>query len=196
MKHTDYAQGHNVRYNYQIQEGGITIRLCIQEGHVVLYASLTVPNPNRALNDFVLDAVFDGNECKDVFVDPDVMVDSISDKERLGKRQTPPERNLFVSIEGISNSSTFTLNTTMGDTAQSKKNYQLLFAVRFSFTIFDNTYTHTHTDKVTCTQDVCGSNTNCTDDPIGYSCECLPGYVFEADLKDCEGTMLIMVVFK
>ena len=115
----DYTPGDSARYSYLIQEEGVTIRLCIQDGSVVLYASLTVPNPNRALNDFALDAILHGDICEDVFVDPN-MIPNVQEGRRKRQVSSSPERILFVSIEGIAESSTFTLETTMGNTANCK----------------------------------------------------------------------------
>lgn len=124
MMEQGFTPDDTARYSYSYQEEGVTIRLCVQNGRVVLYASLTVPNPNRALNDFALDAFLLGDICEDVFVDPSMMPDVQGTGGRR-RRQTSssPERILFVSIEGIAESSTFTLETTMGNTANCKSCY-------------------------------------------------------------------------
>ncbi len=113
----------NARYHYQIDTNeGITIRLCHKSGRVILYASFVVPNPNAALNNFILDAIFHNQNCSDVYVDPNKLPSVTSPSSGRKKRQSSSstETILFVSIEGVAESSAFTLETTTGNTAESK----------------------------------------------------------------------------
>ena len=43
-----------------------------------------------------------------------------------------------------------------------------------------------HTVSTSCSGRPCGANTVCVDEVIGYSCNCLPGYEFEPNLRDCK----------
>ncbi len=43
-----------------------------------------------------------------------------------------------------------------------------------------------HTDSTSCKSGLCGANTVCFDEIIGYSCACRDGYTFEDNLKDCK----------
>ena len=69
-------QNETVRYHFQVPVAGITVRVCITVGHVVVYGSFTVPNPNSAFYDFLLEfeAEPSGKEtetCKNKFISPD-----------------------------------------------------------------------------------------------------------------------------
>lgn len=65
---TDFTPESDARYHYQINTTeGMTIRLCHTSGQVVLYASFTIPNPNSALNNFI---IFHNQNCSDLFIDP------------------------------------------------------------------------------------------------------------------------------
>ena len=69
-------QNETVRYHFQIPVVGITVRVCISVGHVVVYGSFSVPNPNSAFYDFILEfgSETDTSEtetCRNTFIDPD-----------------------------------------------------------------------------------------------------------------------------
>jgi hypothetical protein len=69
-------QNETVRYHYQIPVAGITLRVCISVGHVVVYGSFSVPNPNSAFYDFVLEFGSESNTsdtetCRNRYIDPD-----------------------------------------------------------------------------------------------------------------------------
>ena len=69
-------QNETVRYHYQIPVAGITLRVCISVGHVVVYGSFSVPNPNSAFYDFVLEFGSETNTsdteiCRNRYIDPD-----------------------------------------------------------------------------------------------------------------------------
>ena len=117
----DFTNGSNARYQYEINtEEGITIRLCVEAGRVIVYASFTIPNPNSALNHFTLDAIFHNLNCQDVYIDPGEVSSIDPGSDRRKKRQdSTVEQFLFVSVEGIASSSRFTLETTTGNTTQS-----------------------------------------------------------------------------
>ena len=70
------GQNEAVRYHFQVPVAGITVRVCITVGHVVVYGSFTVPNPNSAFYDILLEfeAGLSSNEtemCKNKFINPD-----------------------------------------------------------------------------------------------------------------------------
>ena len=65
----------SVRYHFPIPVVGITVRICVSGGHVIVYGSVSVPNPNSAFYDWLLDLEYGdrNNEteiCDNVFVDP------------------------------------------------------------------------------------------------------------------------------
>ena len=69
-------QNETVRYHFQIPVAGITVRVCISVGHVVVYGSFSVPNPNSAFYDFLLEfesetSDSESENCQSTFIDPD-----------------------------------------------------------------------------------------------------------------------------
>ena len=65
----------SVRYHFPIPVVGITVRICVSGGHVIVYGSVSVPNPNSAFYDWLLDLEYGdrNNEteiCDNVFIDP------------------------------------------------------------------------------------------------------------------------------
>ena len=107
-------QGNQARYQFLVPEEGITVRLCIQNGRVVLYASTVVPNPNAAFYEYQLECI-DCNNC-DLYVGPEV---TPGKKRSLYKRQSDTNVTLYVAVEGLADNSTFILDSTVGDTATS-----------------------------------------------------------------------------
>lgn len=119
---SNFGRGDRVRYQYTIRESGVIIRLCVTEGRVILYASVNLPNPNRALNSFTLDPnTAHSVQCEDVFVSPEV-ISRRPRQQSVKKRQVPTSEDndiiLYVTIEGIDDSSSFTLETPTGNSTQ------------------------------------------------------------------------------
>ena len=44
-----------VRYHYLVPDGGITVEVCVSEGYVKVYGSVTIPNPNSALYSWTIE---------------------------------------------------------------------------------------------------------------------------------------------
>ena len=68
-------QNESVRYHFPIPVAGITVRVCISVGRVVVYGSFSVPNPNSAFYDWSLELHFGLNSsqkeiCNSTFIDP------------------------------------------------------------------------------------------------------------------------------
>lgn len=118
LEFPNFTDSNSAQYNYPIRDGGLTITLCVQAGRVILYASFFVPNPNRALNSFVLDAIFHQQKCEDVYV-PDNLINQEPNRRKHQVLGTD-ERTLYVSIEGVASTSHFTIETDSGDTTQCK----------------------------------------------------------------------------
>lgn len=100
-------------FQFTLPEEGLTLRLEVQTGLVVLYASNKIQNPNEAFYDWRLET----RTSADVYISPDDLEESSS----LTKRQVLQSLNttIFISIEGQSGINNFTLNTTYGDTSSS-----------------------------------------------------------------------------
>ena len=71
-----------VRYHFPIPVIGITVEVCVSQGHILIYGSVTVPNPNSAFYDWVFDVNYEqkhhNNEsvvCQNQFFDPSTIPD-------------------------------------------------------------------------------------------------------------------------
>lgn len=95
------------------------MKLCVKQGYIVFYASLTIPNPNSALFDYKREVIGLGTlNCDDVFVNP-----SRGNTTRIQKRQSDSSQvlnnyTLYVSLEGLSEENTFRLDTSEGDNTE------------------------------------------------------------------------------
>lgn len=100
-------------FQYTLPEEGLTLRLEVEIGLIVLYASNKIRSPNEAFYDWRLET----RTSADVYISPDDLEESSS----LTKRQVLQSLNttIFISIEGQSGINNFTLNTTYGDTSSS-----------------------------------------------------------------------------
>ena len=68
-------QNETVRYHFPIPVIGITVEVCIIVGHVVVYGSVSVPNPNSAFYDWLLELEFKPEDeqtefCESIYFDP------------------------------------------------------------------------------------------------------------------------------
>ena len=109
---------------------GVTVRICIDRGVIVVYGSYTVPNPNSAINDFsaVLiagDGEVTPSDCLVTHADiQDVMASSMdcslcgSNFQGRKKRQSEEEETvtIYIAIEGVSDTeSQFSVNSSFGE---------------------------------------------------------------------------------
>jgi len=105
--------GENIRYHYPLPEDGMTVEICVQAGNIVLFASTKVTTPNSALYEYKMDISGQSSEtevCDDVYVD--------SPARR--KRHVVSNITLYVAVNGVDESNTFALNSTIGDTTSGK----------------------------------------------------------------------------
>ena len=134
-----------IRYHFPIPVIGITVEVCVSQGHILVYGSVTVPNPNSAFYDWFFEVnhehMHHNNQsvaCQNQFFDPS----TIPDKDRpdtiwvsstvITSSQTPQpsmapgsgfdhktveltDKILYLSIVGIQNENNFFLNGTVGD---------------------------------------------------------------------------------
>ena len=71
-----------IRYHFPIPVIGITVEVCVSQGHILVYGSVTVPNPNSAFYDWIFELNYEhmhhGNEsvaCQNQFFDPSTIPD-------------------------------------------------------------------------------------------------------------------------
>ena len=85
-------------FQYTLPEEGLTLRLEVETGLIVCFASNRIENPNEALYDFRVET----SSSADVYISMDNLQGNSS--------------TIYISIEGQSGINNFTLNTTSGDT--------------------------------------------------------------------------------
>ena len=132
------GQGGSVRISLSAPaEEGITIRMCINEGQIIFYASTSIPNPSSASHDWnttirapqyqhalVCSTTFFSN-----LGSQNVMTQNVSPGKstRRSKRQTAANSDeasnnnsnrvtLYITIEGQENFNDFSLNSSSGET--------------------------------------------------------------------------------
>ena len=110
---------------------GVTVRLCVNQGKLVLYASVSSTSPNSAVYDWMSEI---GIGCDDIFIDPrDVENNNIGSNDNSNRVNTNNGRRkrqalnstmdeyvdltLYVSIEGVEETNSFVFQTTTGDTS-------------------------------------------------------------------------------
>jgi hypothetical protein len=132
--------GDSVRISFSPPaEEGITVRFCIREGQIVLYASTSVPNPSAALHDWSMTLRAPQYQhrivCSTTYFDnldspnltPEVVSPGKSAPRARGKRQASNDEEapsdgdaddtmvtLYVAIEGQENYNEFSLNSSVG----------------------------------------------------------------------------------
>lgn len=110
-------------FQYELPEEGMTLRLNVAAGRVVLYASTRIPNPNSALYDIRIET----DSTEDVFVRPEDLVQNdgvirVGRRKRLegGGQGNSTGTMIYVSIEGLRDDNSYILETTFGDTSTCK----------------------------------------------------------------------------
>ena len=106
--------GQKTRFEIPVPIEGLTIKLCVLEGHVIFYASCTIPNPNDALHDSNYEAI--NITCSDAFIRPYDSNDTTSNRASRQVDSTQSSSNLlYISLEGGREENEFVLETSAGD---------------------------------------------------------------------------------
>ena len=110
---------------YEFPSMGMTLKIEITMGNLVVRGSFNVQNPNEFTQDFV---VMSNGKDIDFFISPEIMRQSTNNDNNDGrrtKRQAPIPTNInitganvYLSIVGLNDNNTFVLNTTFGDTTE------------------------------------------------------------------------------
>ena len=137
-EHGTARRGDSARISFSAPaEEGITVRFCIREGQIILYASTSVPNPSAALHDWSTTIRAPQYQhtvvCSTTYFDnldtpnmaPQVVPPAKSTPTR-GKRQVSDDEEessneddntmvtLYITIEGGDNYNQFSLNSSVG----------------------------------------------------------------------------------
>ena len=125
------GDGERIRINFPLPVEGITIRLCVAQGQIMFYASVSSTSPNSAVHDWMSEI---GIGCDDIFIDPrDVENANIGSNDNSNRAETNifchnrlalnstmdqyADFTLYVLIEGAEESNSFVFRTTPGDTS-------------------------------------------------------------------------------
>ena len=108
-------------FQYELPNEGMTLRLNVAAGRVVLYASARIRNPNSALYDVRLET----ETTEDVFVSrEDLVMGDDGGMGGVGRRRNAEGEEggstvtlVFVTVEGLGKNNSYTLETTFGDSS-------------------------------------------------------------------------------
>ena len=107
-----------VNVNYECPPIGMTLKLCAQNGTCRLYASGKTRNPSKEVHDYELSA--QKGECNDDFIPcrefAGNQTNGVAKRQANGREAV----RVYVTIEGVEETNTFTLDTTSGDTSTPK----------------------------------------------------------------------------
>ena len=110
------SKNKTIRYNLLIPVIGVTVEVCITEGHVHVYGSVSIPNPNSAFHDLFIE--LDGNDtecCGHAYVEPCAMPSPSSRSRRDTSQSNTDDQVVYLSIEARDKDSSFAVNGIPGD---------------------------------------------------------------------------------
>ena len=121
---TSISRGSSRLLQYEFPSMGMTLKVDVTQGNLVVRGSFSVQNPNELTQDFSV--MSNGNDI-DYFISPELLrqsTDNGNNDGRRTKRQAPTptnatDANVYLSIVGLNDNNTFVLNTTVGDTTES-----------------------------------------------------------------------------
>ena len=124
------GDGERIRINFPLPVEGITIRLCVAQGQIMFYGSVSLTVPNSGVHDWMSEI---GIGCDDIFIDPrDVENANTGSNDNPNRAETNifcrkrlanstmdqyADSTLYVLIEGAEESNSFVFRTTPGDTS-------------------------------------------------------------------------------
>ena len=127
------AQGESVRISFESPaEEGITIRFCIHEGQIIVYAATSVPNPSAAIHDWSTEITApqfrQSLTCSTIFFGMDT-INNISPGKSTSRSKRQADTGdtagdtitIYITIEGQQNFNEFSLNSTQGEYNFGKK---------------------------------------------------------------------------
>ena len=107
------TEGESVRYELNVPQDGVTVRLCVQEGYIIFYASFTVTNPNEALHDYKREVINEGTtSCDDAYINPA----EVNTQKRQADGLSTGNATLYIALDGVEERNEYELNTSEGDT--------------------------------------------------------------------------------
>ena len=119
------SKGSSRLLQYDFPSMGMTLKVDVTKGNLLVRGSFSIQNPNVLTQDF---SVMSNRNGIDYFISPRLFRQSTDDgyynNGYLTKRQTPSPTDaingdLYLSVVGLNDNNTFKLNTTLGDTTES-----------------------------------------------------------------------------
>ena len=120
---TSLSMGKSRLLLYSFTNEGITLKVDITLGQVLVQGSFIIQNPTSLTADFSVTSTTSGI---DYFISPALYQSSIGDLQTSRRRRQTGSTsnitaNVYLSIEGLETNNTFSLNTTFGDTTSGGK---------------------------------------------------------------------------
>ena len=106
---------------YPFPDEGITLKIDITIGQIQVQGSFTIRNPTSLTADFSIQSTSAGI---DYFISPDLYQSSTGGMQTGSLSNTTA--NVYLSIVGLLNNNTFSLNTTFGDTTSAGKAHKYI----------------------------------------------------------------------
>ena len=130
---TSLGMGESRLLQYPFPDEGITLKVDITLGQVLVHGSFTIQNPNSLTADFSITSTNNGIN---FFISPDLYHSSIGGSQTIRERRqiglpSITTTNVYLSIEGLQTNNTFSLNTTFGDTSKGKSTRHVLNVHRY-----------------------------------------------------------------
>ena len=105
--------GENARLSYTVPEIGMTIRMCVAIGNIVMFASTVTTTPNSAFYDYSLNITAIENSSIDC---GEVYVISEANRRRRDVTTTTGNITLHMAVSGLQKKNEFAIKSTTGDT--------------------------------------------------------------------------------
>ena len=120
---TSLSMGKSRLLLYSFTNEGITLKVDITLGQVLVQGSFIIQNPTSLTADFSVTSTTSGI---DYFISPALYQSSIGDLQTSRRRRQTGSTsnitaNVYLSLEGLETNNTFSLNTTFGDTTSGGK---------------------------------------------------------------------------
>ena len=102
---------------------GVTVKVCITEGHIHVFGSVSVSNPNPAFHDFFIDLDYEKHEndtemCGHAYVEPCGTPASSPRSRRDTSQSNTDDQVVYLSIEARDKDTSFAVKGIPGDVYQ------------------------------------------------------------------------------
>ena len=101
-------QSQYLQYNFPIEDG-FTVKINISVGEITVYGSFTIRTPSSLTADFEVTS----RNFIDYYISPAFYNSSVYTAGR--QSQTAGSNNVYLNLQGVDQTNTFSLNTTLGD---------------------------------------------------------------------------------